>query len=143
MAKIADISRFEELTERATSSVIHNAGSFAPQRVPTRMDVEFGWKYRWVTDSKGRIGIQHSSDVASLGTCIRRNMKPVFTNLKNAILQYNQAASKFSNDIKAMQRSFTPQDARRVSNIIQHVRGFQSAGKMMMKQFNINMPVAR
>lgn len=140
MTKLADITYFENLCSTGRCRV-HNG--MAQQMIPKRMDVEFGWKYRWVTDSKGRIGIQHSGDVASLGISVRRNMKPVFTNLKNAILQYNQAASKFSNDIKAMQRSFTPQDTQRASNIIQHVRGFQSAGKMMLKQFNINMPVAR
>lgn len=143
MAKIADISRFEELTERAASSVIHNAGSFAPQQVPTRMDVEFGWKYRWTTDSQGRVGIHHASDVASLGIAVRRNMRGVFDNLKNAVFGYNQAASRFSKNIKMLQPMFTIQDNRQVAGILSHIREFQRAGQAMFRQFNINIPVTR
>ena len=143
MTNVADITLFENVARQAASRVVRNAGSGSPQMVPTRMDVEFGWKYRWTTDSQGRLGIHHASDVVSLGVAVRKNMKTVFQNLKNAVLNYNRAANQFSRDMKILQPMFTVQDNHQVAGFLSEIRDFQQASRDMFKQFNINMPTAR
>lgn len=141
MTKLADITLFESIGSCSGARSVCNAG-LNPQMIPTRPDVEFGWKYRWVTDDKGKLGIYHKEDTMSLGTFVRRNMAPVFTNLKNAILNYNKVANDFSRNMKAAMPRLTVPDQRKVANVVSQLRGFQTAGNAMLKQFNINMPVA-